>query len=39
VTPGSRALTILEDLDHPDADTVRAKLHDLAQATPEDPSR
>jgi hypothetical protein len=26
-----QALTILDDLDHPDADTVRAKLHQLDQ--------
>jgi tetratricopeptide (TPR) repeat protein len=26
-----RALTILTELDHPDADTIRAKLHDLNQ--------
>jgi hypothetical protein len=30
------ALAILDDLEHPDADTVRAKL-DLDQTTPEDP--
>jgi hypothetical protein len=33
-----QALTILEDLDHPDADTVRARLHDLALTAIEGPS-
>ncbi len=30
-----QALTILIDLDHPDVDDVRAKLHDLDQTTPD----
>jgi predicted negative regulator of RcsB-dependent stress response len=30
-TAWRHALTILTDLDHPDADTVRVKLHDLDQ--------
>ncbi|HEV2374493.1 MAG TPA: tetratricopeptide repeat protein [Streptosporangiaceae bacterium] len=32
-----QALTILNDLGHPDADTVRAKLHDLQSTTPAPP--
>jgi hypothetical protein len=33
-TAWQQALDILTDLDHPDADRVRAKLHDLHQPTP-----
>jgi len=33
-TAWRQALTILEDLDHPDADTVRAKLHRLDHLNP-----
>jgi tetratricopeptide (TPR) repeat protein len=37
-TAWQRALTILDQLDHPDADTVHAKLHDLAPTAIEGPS-
>ena len=33
-----RALTILDELDHPDADEVRAKLDDLATTGPDSPA-
>jgi DNA-binding SARP family transcriptional activator len=37
-TSWQRALTILDELDHPDADEVRAKLDELATAGPDSPA-